>query len=54
MLDELSLFLDSLLDSDDDFSLPEDELSVLDSPLDSDDDCEPLLLFDSPFCPLRA
>ena len=54
LLDELSLFLDSLLDSADDLSLPDDGLSLFDSLLDSDDDFEPLPLFDSPFWPLRA
>jgi len=50
LLEELSLFFDSPLDSADDLSLLVDELSLL----DSDDDFEPLPLFASPFCPLRA
>ena len=50
LLDELSLFLDSLLDSADAWALFVDELSLL----VSDDDFEPLPLLASPFCPLRA
>ena len=50
LLEELSLFLDSLLDSTDAWSLLADELSLL----VSDDDFEPLPLLASPFWPLRA